>query len=53
MNFKTNIEELDTREIVNSEYINWEFFKNSTIMITGATGLIGEQIVKSLLLANE
>lgn len=53
MNFKTNIEELDTREIVNSEYINWLFFKNSTIMITGATGLIGEQIIKSLLLANE
>ena len=53
MNFKTNIEELDTREIVNSEYINWDFFKNSTIMITGATGLIGEQIVKSILLANE
>ncbi len=53
MNFKTNIEELDTREIVNSEYINWDFFKNSTIMITGATGLIGEQIVKSIILANE
>lgn len=53
MNFKTNIEKIDTEEIVNSKYINWDFFKKSTILVTGATGLIGEQIVKSILLANE
>lgn len=53
MNFETNLEKIDTEEIVNSKYINWDFFKNSTILVTGATGLIGEQIVKSILLTNE
>ena len=53
MDFRTKTEENDTKEIVNSEYINWDCFKNSTILVTGATGMIGEQIVKSLLLANE
>lgn len=53
MRFRTQIEELDTNEIVSSEFINWEFYKNSTILVTGATGLIGSQIVLALLLANE
>lgn len=53
MKFETKIEELDTREVVESQYINRDFFKDSTILVTGATGLIGEQIVKSILLANE
>lgn len=53
MEFNTKIEKLDTNEIVNSEYINWEYFKNSTIFVTGATGLIGSQIVRSILYANE
>lgn len=33
--------------------IPWELLANSSIMITGATGMIGSQIVKSLLFANE
>ena len=53
MFFKTAIEHSDTEEIVNSEYLNWENFRNKTIMITGATGLIGTQIVKALQYANE
>lgn len=53
MEFKTKIEEQDTLEIVNSSMINWNFFKNSTVLVTGATGLIGTQIVLSLLCANE
>ena len=53
MKYKTKFEEQDTLEIVNSKYINWNFFKNSTILVTGATGLIGSQIVLSLLCANE
>ncbi len=52
MKFINKIEELDTKEIVNSEYINWEYFRNKTVLVTGATGLIGKQIVKALLLAN-
>lgn len=53
MEFRTKIEKLDTEEIVNSPYINWNYFKNSTIMVTGATGLIGSQLVQSILYANE
>ena len=53
MEFTTNIETADTHEIVTSEYIDWDYFKNSTILVTGATGLIGSQIILSLLLANE
>lgn len=53
MHFKTRIESFDTREIVHSENINWEYFKNSVVMVTGATGLIGKQIVNALLYANE
>lgn len=53
MKFKTTVEKNDINEIVSSKYINWEFFKNSTILVTGATGLIGSQIVKTLLYANK
>ena len=35
MEFRTKAEELDTKAIVNSEFINWDFFKNSVILITG------------------
>ncbi|MBE7711332.1 MAG: NAD-dependent epimerase/dehydratase family protein [Cyanobacteria bacterium SIG31] len=51
--FKHNIERLDTREIIKSKYLNWDCFKNKTVLVTGATGLIGTQIVKALLYANE
>lgn len=53
MDFKNTIEESDTKEILNSNYINWEFYKNSAILVTGATGLIGYQTVLALLCANE
>lgn len=53
MEFKTKIEKSDTEEIVNSTFLNWNFFKNSAILITGATGLLGSQIILSLLYANE
>lgn len=53
MKYKTKTEKQDTLEIVNLKYINWNFFKDSTILVTGATGLIGSQIVLSLLCANE
>ena len=38
----------DTKAIVDSEFIDWEKFQNTTILITGATGFIGTQIVLSL-----
>ena len=53
MEFRTKAEELDIKEVVNSEFINWDFFKNSVILITGGTGLIGSHIIKSILYANE
>ena len=38
----------DTKLIVDSPYVEWENFRNSTILITGATGFIGTQLVLSL-----
>lgn len=38
----------DTKLIVDSPYIKWDGFKNSTILITGATGFIGTQLVLSI-----
>lgn len=53
MKFLNEVEKKDSNEIINSCYVNWEFFRNSSILITGATGLIGYQAVVALLLANE
>ena len=40
----------DTKEIINSKYVNWNEFQNKTILVTGATGLIGSKIIESFLL---
>lgn len=53
MYFQTKIEKQDIEEIVNSKFINWKRFKNSTILVTGATGMIGSMIVKAIIYANE
>lgn len=53
MEFKSEIIKKDTYEIINSKYVEWNDFKNKTILITGATGLIGTQIVLAFLLAND
>lgn len=53
MKYKNNVEETDTLEIINSEYFNKKFFKDKTVLVTGATGLIGTQTVKALLTANQ
>ena len=39
---------IDTRLIVESDYINWGKLKNKSILITGATGFIGAQTVLAL-----
>lgn len=41
----------DLERIAASEMINWEQFKNKSILVTGATGLIGSQMVQALILA--
>ena len=38
----------DCRNIGNLEFIKWEQFRNSTILITGATGLIGQNLVNAI-----
>ena len=35
--FLNEIEKNDSFEILNSKCINWDFYKNSSILITGAT----------------
>lgn len=42
----------DTKLITDSPYVEWDKFKNSTILITGATGFIGTQLVYSLVKAS-
>lgn len=41
----------DLERIAASEMIDWEMFKNKSILVTGATGLIGSQMVQALILA--
>lgn len=42
----------DFEYILNGE-VDFNKFKNKTILITGATGLVGSLLVKTLLYANE
>ena len=42
----------DIKQVWESEYIDWEQFRDSTIYVTGATGHIGSFIVRCLLDAN-
>lgn len=43
----------DMEYICNAQFIPWEKLKNKTILITGATGLIGFTLVQALLYANK
>lgn len=42
----------DLEWIANSESIEWSLFENRSVLITGATGLIGSQLVKALACRN-
>lgn len=48
-----NILQEDLEEIANTSIINWNILKDKKIFITGATGLIGSILVKSILLKNK
>lgn len=48
-----SILEKDLLNIVNSNTIDWNEFNNTTIFITGATGLIGSIIVRAIQKRNE
>lgn len=43
----------DLEEIAASEEIGWEAFRGKTILVTGATGLIGGQLAQALILAGQ
>lgn len=43
----------DMETVCNAEFIPWERLEGRTILITGATGLIGHALVNSLLYANK
>lgn len=43
----------DIKSVCQDENIEFDKFKNSSIMVTGATGLVGSQIVKTLAVANK
>ena len=43
----------DLEKIVQDRNIEWKKFQNKTILITGANGLIGSNLVNTLLYANE
>lgn len=42
----------DLERIVTSEFIDWDGFRNSSVFITGGTGLIGQTVINAILYAN-
>lgn len=50
---KCKIIQEDIEHIVQDDVIEWEQFRGSSVLVTGATGLIGRQMIMSLLLAND
>ena len=50
---KNKIVDKDLSNIFETDFINWDEFRNKTILITGATGGIGSMLVRSFLFANE
>ena len=50
---ENNILQEDIERIVADKAIEWEKFADKTILITGASGLIGRQLVMAFLLAGE
>ena len=43
----------DLKEIISDNNINWNKFQNKTFLVSGATGLIGNLIVNTLLYLNK
>ena len=49
----SNIIHEDIRIVNEADFIEWDRFKGATILVTGATGLIGTSFIKSLDYANK
>ena len=43
----------DLNNLIEVDFIDWEKLRNSSVLVTGATGQIGSEIVKLLLFLNE
>ena len=43
----------DLNNLIEVDFIDWGKLKNSSVLVTGATGQIGSEIVKLLLFLNE
>lgn len=43
----------DLNSIINTDYLPWKSFEESTVVVTGATGLIGSLLCRALLRAND
>ena len=43
----------DLNNLIKIDFIDWEKLRDSSVLITGATGQIGSEIVKLLLYLNE
>lgn len=43
----------DINHIINCNWVNWGNLQSKTVLVTGATGLVGRLIVKSLLYRNQ
>ena len=52
MSFGRIIDE-DINHIIQSSYIDWQDFKNKSFLITGATGLVGSLLAKTLLVQKQ
>ncbi len=50
---KNEIIKEDLENICSAEFIDWERLREKTVLVTGATGLIGSTVVNALLYANE
>ncbi|MDO4188983.1 MAG: NAD-dependent epimerase/dehydratase family protein, partial [Lachnospiraceae bacterium] len=50
---KNVIVEEDSKLIAKGECIDWELLNNTTVLVTGSTGIIGSTLVKGLLMRNE
>lgn len=53
MEIKEEIYLEDLNYIIDKKYIKWDSLMGETVLVTGATGLIGSWVVKALLYANE
>ena len=53
MNTKQDVWLEDLDSICQADFIEWERLKNTSILVTGGTGLIGSTLIKALCYANE